>query len=259
MALNLPSSIGIVDSLQPDLVLTVACTERLRNSTNDNTRIQDLASPSVNIPLGLRKIYLDSIELTLTISAMLKDEAGGKPIKTELSFSSETESSMLIDENESDICLFEDGVDGRRGELDQQPYTRQGHFSSYQHIPPTDPEKSWQGSTIISDHAQKPFSSLSNHPHTPFPRTSANNDYDNSTPSSTKDAWVEHVSELVIAALRGTFGGNDRCLARGVRALNDSKISTLAAIAPALFNPGYQQVSTCGVARNINSHVMASN
>lgn len=256
---DMPSSIGVVDSLLPDLILTLACTERLTSGTNNSNGIHDLASQGVKPPIGHRKVYLDNVDLTLAISTIRRDEARESPTEIEQSFSGDTELFMLVDKNENDFSLFEDVVDGHNAELDQQLHARQDHFSKDQHIALTELERSWQEPPMNSNHSQKSFLSSSNYPHTPIPLTLAKNDFANSTASVSRDISVEHCSGLMDAALRRTLGGNDKCLARGVRALNSPKILTLAAIAPALFNPCYQQVSTCGVAQDICFHTMASN
>ncbi|KAL8824265.1 MAG: hypothetical protein Q9191_005176 [Dirinaria sp. TL-2023a] len=240
-ALNLPSSISVVDSLIPDLMLTLACNERLTGGTNDSNGIYGLASQGVKPPLGLRQIYLETIDLTLTISALRRDDARERATEPEQSFSSDIDLSMLIDKNGDDFSLFEDGQGSHSAGFSQQIYARQHSLSNDQHTASIGLERSWHESAMNPNHSQNSFSSFSSYPHKPIPLILAKNDYDNSTTSLPRDVSVEHCFGLVDAALRRTLGGNDKCLARGTRALNSPKVLTPAAIAPALFNPSYQQ------------------
>ena len=226
---------------------------------------QHSASLSLKPPAGIQKVYLDSIDLTLVISAIHEDEASKEEVDLDSSFSNSFGPNMLLDEDKSDTCLFEDAVDdnGAASGLDidrcHELSIPKAHFSNYPETTLADLEMPTQASTILSDHSQKAFSGLSDCARSPVLGTSAKKDCANSTIPSSRNDWLNHCSGLVDAALRKTVVGDGACLARGIRALNKSKTSTLAAIAPALFNEAYQEVSTRHPAQNIDSGAMASN
>ena len=263
--LSLPSSIPVVDASPPDLVLTLAYSERLTGPTSDNLGSQDSASLNLKLPSGVQKVYLESIDLTLVISAIREDDASKDEMDFDWSFSNSFEPNLMLDGNEYNTCSFGDGADGNRAassqDIDghQELSIQRAHRSNPREITMRDPEKSSQATTTLSDHSQKVFSSLSDCSRNSVLATSAKNDCDNSTIASSRNAWLQHCSGLVDAALRKTLGGDDAYLTSGVRALNDMKIPTLATIAPILFNATYQRVSTCHPAQNIGSGVMASN
>lgn len=241
-ALSLSPSLKKGSSQLPDLTMELNLLDKKASRATLYLEEMNLKPPS-----GVQIVYLDSIDITFTMSALALWHRPGNSSNSQLSFESLEPVSMLQNDITGRISLFQDEL-SNEARVRYQPFpysadsTYDGPLSQHPDKTAPESESSWQESLFFPSHSQDTLSSCSDMSNCNLFASGKNHQNGQGISLSSHPA-LDDCSVMVDAALRKTLSGSDLHLPKGINAHSSSNQRSLASIAPAIFHPQYRMVS----------------